>query len=174
MKITEEQFENHLLGILAELGYFYENGYEIAPDTDRAERKDYREIVLLGRLREKLTAFNPQIPLAAIEDAIGQITRPNFPSLIQNNREFHRQLRDGVKVQFQEDGETKADFVKIFDFENKFFEKVYYSFEIGMRKPDPEIFQFVLQDSNLRAEESLFIDDKIESVKVLKQNGLNA
>ena len=118
MRITEEQFENHLLGILAELGYVYENGYEIAPDTDRAERKDYREVILKGRLREKLTAFNPNIPAAAIEDAIAQITRPNFPSLIQNNREFHRQLRDGVKVQFQEDGETKADFVRLFDFEN--------------------------------------------------------
>ncbi len=128
MKITEEQFENHLLGILGELGYVYENGYDIAPqppgppeggiDPGRAERKDYREVVLLGRLREKLIAFNPQLPAATIEDAIAQITRPNFPSLIQNNREFHRQLRDGVKVQFQEDGETKADFVRIIDFEN--------------------------------------------------------
>lgn len=118
MKITEEQFENHLLGILADLGYVYENGYEIAPDTDRAERKDYREVVLLGRLSERLAAFNPNIPAAAIEDAIAQITRPNFPSLIQNNRKFHRRLRDGVKVQFQEDGETKADFVRIIDFEN--------------------------------------------------------
>lgn len=118
MKINEEQFENHLLGILADLGYVYENGYEIAPDTDRAERKDYREVVLVGRLRRKLIDLNPNIPLGAIEDAIAQITRPNFPSLIQNNREFHRQLRDGVKVQFQEDGETKADFVRLFDFEN--------------------------------------------------------
>lgn len=118
MKITEEQFENHLLKILGELGYSYENGYEIAPDTDSAERKDYREVVLLGRLRERFIAFNPKIPAAAIEDAIAQITRPNFPVLIQNNREFHRQLRDGVKVQFQQEGETKADFVKIIDFEN--------------------------------------------------------
>jgi len=118
MKITEEQFENHLLGILGELGYSYENGYEIAPETERAERKDYREVVLVGRLREKLVQFNPNIPPGAIEDAIEQITRPNFPVLIQNNREFHRQLRDGVKVVFQEGDETKADFVRLFDFEN--------------------------------------------------------
>ena len=60
-KITEEQFENHLLGILTELGYVYENGYEIAPDTETAERKDYRELVLFGRLGEKLAAFVPRI-----------------------------------------------------------------------------------------------------------------
>lgn len=120
LRITEEQFENHLLGILVELGYIYENGRPSnLPEGDFAlGRKDYREVVLSGRLRERLTAFNPGIPAAAIEDAIGQIARPNFPVLIQNNREFHRQLRDGVKVQFQEDGETKADFVKIIDFEN--------------------------------------------------------
>ncbi len=116
--LNEDAFERHVIDVLVGLGYSYENGYEIAPDTSRPERNDYREVVLLGRLREKLTAFNPNIPAVAIEDAIAQITRPNFPSLIQNNREFHRQLRDGVKVQFQEDGETKADFVKIIDFEN--------------------------------------------------------
>ncbi len=117
-KINEEQFENHLLGILGEMGYAYENGYDIAPETDRAEREDYREVVLVGRLRQKLSDINPHIPESAIEDAITQITRPQFPSLIQNNREFHRLLRDGVKVQFQQDEETKADFVHLFDFAN--------------------------------------------------------
>lgn len=62
----------------------------------------------------------------------------------------------------------------IHDFESRFFEKAYYSFEIGMRKPDLEIFQFVLQDSNLKASESLFIDDKIENVNGAKQIGMNA
>lgn len=118
MTINEEQFENHLIGIFAELAYVYENGYEIAPDALRAERTDYREVILAGRLRRKLVEFNPGIPQAAIEDAVGQITVANFPSLIQNNREFHRMLRDGVKVTFQQDGETKADLVRLFDFEN--------------------------------------------------------
>ncbi len=53
MKITEEQFENHLLGILTDLRYVYENGYEIEPDCGQAERKDYREVVLPGRLHER-------------------------------------------------------------------------------------------------------------------------
>lgn len=118
MKITEEQFENLVIKWLEELGYKYENGYEIAPGTDRAERKDYREVILIERLRDRLSAINKNLPASVIEDAIGQVTRPNFPSLMQNNREFHRFLRDGVKVEFQADGETKADFVQLFDFEN--------------------------------------------------------
>ncbi|HQU91076.1 MAG TPA: type I restriction endonuclease subunit R [Pyrinomonadaceae bacterium] len=118
MKITEDLFEQTVLGWFSELGFVIKCGFDIAPGLVEAERTDFREVVLHGRLREKLLEFNPAIPPAAIEDAVGQITRPNFPVLIQNNREFHRLLRDGVKVTFQEDGETKADFVKIIDFEN--------------------------------------------------------
>ncbi|KAF2342315.1 HAD family hydrolase [Flavobacterium tistrianum] len=43
------------------------------------------------------------------------------------------------------------------------FEKVYFSFDIGMRKPDPKIYQFVLEENNLIAENTLFIDDKTEN-----------
>jgi type I restriction enzyme, R subunit len=118
MKINEEQFENLVIKWLQELGYLYENGYEIAPGTDRAERSDYRQVVLIKRLRSRFKALNPHVPALTIEDAINQITRPNFPSLLQSNRAFHRLLRDGVKVEFQADGETKADFVRIIDFEN--------------------------------------------------------
>jgi FMN phosphatase YigB (HAD superfamily) len=39
------------------------------------------------------------------------------------------------------------------------FHKVYYSHEIHMRKPDREIFEFVLSDSNLDSSKTLFIDD---------------
>jgi len=44
------------------------------------------------------------------------------------------------------------------DFYN-FFDKIYYSYEIGMRKPSPEIFKYVVKDSGLSAAETLFIDD---------------
>ncbi|MBB4801353.1 putative hydrolase of the HAD superfamily [Flavobacterium nitrogenifigens] len=43
------------------------------------------------------------------------------------------------------------------------FEKVYFSFDIGMRKPDPKIYEFVLEENNLIAENTLFVDDKKEN-----------
>jgi len=43
------------------------------------------------------------------------------------------------------------------------FEKVYFSFDIGMRKPDPKIYQFVLNENNLVGENTLFVDDKTEN-----------
>lgn len=60
----------------------------------------------------------------------------------------------------------------ITDFEDAFFEKAYYSFQLGMRKPDPEIYEFVLQDAGLIANETLFIDDKIENIEAAKKMGI--
>ena len=43
------------------------------------------------------------------------------------------------------------------------FEKVYFSFEMGMRKPDAEIFNYLLQKHELQAKHTLFVDDKKEN-----------
>jgi putative hydrolase of the HAD superfamily len=54
------------------------------------------------------------------------------------------------------------------------FEKVYYSCSIGMRKPDLEIFELVMQENNLKAEETLFVDDSPQHVEGAQKAGLKA
>lgn len=44
------------------------------------------------------------------------------------------------------------------------FEAFYLSFEINLRKPDASIFEHVLNENNLRADETLFIDDTREHI----------
>ena len=53
------------------------------------------------------------------------------------------------------------------------FEKVWYSNEIGMRKPNPEIFKFALQDANLVADETLFVDDLADNVAAAATLGIH-
>lgn len=43
------------------------------------------------------------------------------------------------------------------------FEKVYFSYEVGLRKPNPEIYSFVLDQNGLQAKHTLFVDDKEEN-----------
>jgi putative hydrolase of the HAD superfamily len=43
------------------------------------------------------------------------------------------------------------------------FEKVYFSFEMGMRKPDAEIFNYLIQKHDLSVKKTLFVDDKKEN-----------
>lgn len=54
------------------------------------------------------------------------------------------------------------------------FEKVYFSCEMKMRKPDPEIFLVVCNENNLVPSETLFIDDSIQHVEGAKKAGLQA
>ena len=53
------------------------------------------------------------------------------------------------------------------------FEKEYYSFQIGLRKPNVEIFDFVLKENNLIAQETLFIDDSLQHIEGAQKLGLN-
>ena len=55
-----------------------------------------------------------------------------------------------------------------------FFEKVYYSCRMGMRKPDVEIFDYVLKENNLEASETLFIDDTQHHVNGALKTGIKA
>ncbi|PVH26935.1 HAD family phosphatase [Sphingobacterium corticibacter] len=54
-----------------------------------------------------------------------------------------------------------------------FFEKTYYSHEMGMRKPDREIFDFVLNDAQIKPEETLFIDDSPQHLATAKSLGIH-
>lgn len=53
------------------------------------------------------------------------------------------------------------------------FEKVYFSFEIGLRKPDENVFKYVINNHNLNVKTTLFVDDKIENTEMAKSLGLH-
>ena len=54
------------------------------------------------------------------------------------------------------------------------FNKVYYSHEIGLRKPNPEAFNIILNENDLNVNEVLFIDDSIQHIKTAKKLGIKA
>ncbi|MBW1967527.1 MAG: type I restriction endonuclease subunit R, partial [Deltaproteobacteria bacterium] len=128
--MNESALEQAALDWFLELGYEYVHGAHIAPDlpapgaarqaggespepacasarpadADRSHadrRDDYGQIVLVGRLRDALTRINSGVPDDAIEGALRMVTRPDSPSLIVNNRAFHRMITDGIPVEYR-------------------------------------------------------------------------
>jgi putative hydrolase of the HAD superfamily len=80
--------------------------------------------------------------------------------LLSNTNEIHRIL-----------------FHRMFEDDNGYsfyelFEKNYYSHEMGLRKPDPRIYQIVLEENNLIPGETLFIDDLSENIDAAKSLGM--
>jgi putative hydrolase of the HAD superfamily len=52
------------------------------------------------------------------------------------------------------------------------FEKVYFSFEINLRKPNLSCYEFIINDAEINPNESLFVDDKLENIEGAKKAGL--
>lgn len=55
---------------------------------------------------------------------------------------------------------------------NSYFQSLYYSHELHLRKPTVESFQEVLRRANLKSSETLFIDDNAANIAGAKEAGL--
>ena len=79
---------------------------------------------------------------------------------------------------------SNTNFIHIESFQNIFnekkrektfdayFDKAFYSCEIGLRKPDLECYDWVLQELSLKPESTLFIDDSAHNIEAANQSGM--
>lgn len=116
--MTEDQLEQEALSWLAETGYMLRSGPDIAHDGADPQRSGYTQVILPARLRAAMTKLNPGIPAAALEDALQQVAHLDTPVQLVANRAFHKLLVNGVPVQYQKDGETRGDLVRLVDWHN--------------------------------------------------------
>lgn len=53
------------------------------------------------------------------------------------------------------------------------FNKIYFSYETKVRKPDEAVFNLILKQNNLKPNKTLFVDDTLEHIEVAKTLGIN-
>jgi len=87
-------------------------------------------------------------------DLITQLKKRFRLFLLSNTNEIHRQRFT----------KTLSELKGNPTFEN-LFEKVYYSHHLSMRKPEREIYDHVLNENNLIAEQTLFLDDNLDNLE---------
>lgn len=82
--------------------------------------------------------------------------------LLSNNNEIHyASILEHLKNEYHVDDNSI------------FFEKDYYSHLMGMRKPNKDIFERVLEEQGLLPEETLFIDDSPQHLETAKALGMH-
>jgi type I restriction enzyme R subunit len=114
---TESIVEDAALSWLDALKYSTEPGPEIIPGELSPERTSLSEVVLPERLRTALRKLNTALPAEALAEAFRKVTVPQHPSLIANNRAFHRLLVDGIALECRrKDGSLGAEIVRLIDF----------------------------------------------------------
>jgi len=112
----ESQLEEATLEWFEELGYEIVFGPDIASDGEYPERESYEDVVLKDRLKEALERINPQLPDDAINEALRQVLIPQNPSLLLNNKVFHKMLVEGIDVSVPSDTGWRTEKAYIFDF----------------------------------------------------------
>ncbi|MEE4377287.1 MAG: HsdR family type I site-specific deoxyribonuclease, partial [Candidatus Competibacteraceae bacterium] len=121
--LSEDDIEQAMLQRLQHLyGYDALICFTTNPEDlkDGSGRTDKREVILHDRLRKAVIGLNPQLPEAAIDDALKQLCdKRQAMSSIAANREVDSLIRDGVRVEFKDArGRNRKERVKIIDFGN--------------------------------------------------------
>ena len=126
-----------------------------------------------------IETFQKYIPEAGIEDI-----RNAWNSLIGDFPLYRLEFLQLLSTKYRLFLLTNTDSIHIDYFEHqsgmsfysdfyRCFEKIYYSYEMGMRKPQPEIFTNILMKHDLSPKRTLFVDDKKANTDVAQELGLH-
>ncbi len=133
----------------------------LTPELFRVKLKEFLEIdVTDQQLDDAWNSLLYDIPRERIE-VIEKVKNNYNTYLLSNSNEIHYDLfvRD-LQLRF---GYNEFD---------ELFHKAYFSFDLHLLKPNPEIYEFVINQHGLVPEETLFIDDKEENIAAAKKLGL--
>ena len=92
-----------------------------------------------------------------------QVLKPKYKLFLLSNTN-HIHLKEFNKIYLEKERE--------FSFE-KFFDKAYYSCEIGLRKPNAESYDLVLKENKLVPGNTLFVDDSIQNIEAARFLGMH-
>lgn len=134
----------------------------------------------IGKISEKefLTGFQKQIPTIEIDEI-----KKAWNTILADFPLYRLEFLEGLTYKYRLFLLSNTDYTHIEEvkhkvgpiFYNRFvncFEKLYYSFEMGLRKPDEYIYQFIIKEHQLDPKKTLFVDDKKENTNAAKNKGL--
>jgi FMN phosphatase YigB (HAD superfamily) len=113
----------------------------------------------INQIRDAWNAVLLDFPLYRLE-FLQMVSKKHKLFLLSNTDSIHiEQFQNKVGISFY------RDFYQC-------FEKVYFSYELGMRKPDAAIFEFVIKEHDLLPKNTLFVDDNLENIESAGKLGL--
>ena len=106
---TESDLELVVLDYLTAEGWSLVYGPNIAPAELAAERTDYRDPVLSGRLRQAVVRLNPHLSSDSVDEVVKTALRAESQSVMVENWRTYEFLVQGVPVQYRASDGTIRD-----------------------------------------------------------------
>ena len=152
-------YEENKQSIARELFYQLEKGYSSPEAFREAVREQVKGELADTAIDRAWSAMILDIPADRVR-YLEELKKSYRIFLLSNTNEIHR-------LKFHEDFEKDFGY-SLYDL----FERNFYSHEMGMRKPNPQIYIRALLEAGLVPEETLFIDDMVENTEAAKSAGM--
>lgn len=152
-KLSTPEFTEEIFGK-------FERGI-LTPEVFRTELKSFLNIDVTDQQFDY--AWNSliyDIPRERIK-VIEQVKKNYQIILLSNSNEIHYDL-------FVRDLQLRFGYREFDDL----FHKAYFSFDLHLLKPNPEVYEFVINQHGLIPAETLFLDDKAENIEAAKKLGI--
>ncbi|EDK08343.1 putative type I restriction enzyme HindVIIP R protein [Haemophilus influenzae PittAA] len=116
--LNENDIEQLTLQRLQSLGWEYRYGKDLPVHEGEFARGDLSGVVFVEQLREAVRKLNPQLPESAVDSVVKSATKSDIGDLVVRNQAFYKLLRDGVRVEYTQNGEQKIEMARLVDFEH--------------------------------------------------------
>ena len=155
-----QNFEQHL-SIFGQKGFFlqFEKGQISIPEFRAEIRKICPNPLSDAQIDAAWCSFLCDIPSQKMEMLL-ELKKKFRLLLLSNTNQLHIEVS------------TASEFAKIGKKITDVFDKCYYSYAMGMAKPDAEIFEAVLADAGVTAHECLFLDDGCKNTEQAAKLGI--
>jgi putative hydrolase of the HAD superfamily len=160
----------------ASLAAFRKLGLD-GPNDILLQQNDLFEKGMISEMEflESFQQFIPNTPVYKIKEAWNQIIG-DFPlyrleflqMLSQKYTLFLLTNTDSIHIQHFEESVGMSFYTDFY----RCFKKIYYSYEMGLRKPNPDIYTTILNQQDLNPKRTLFVDDKKENTDAAEALGL--
>jgi len=149
------------LGQYGQLGFFmhYEKGLINTEEFRNEMRKCSEKPLTDEQIDDAWCAFLLDIPQKKL-DILTELRKKFRMLLLSNTNLLH--IESSSKEEYIKRGKTIHDY----------FDKCYFSYEMGYAKPQPEIFEAVLKDIGLNSKECLFLDDSPKNIEQANKLGI--
>ncbi|MFJ7205223.1 type I restriction endonuclease subunit R [Streptomyces sp. NPDC098789] len=115
VKMTEATWEILAMDGLAELAWKVKEGKDIVPGS--GHRKDWDDLILHGELQAAIERLNPELPAAAVHEALRIAVDPASTEAYPENKQAHTNLTAGIRLTYTDGfGAEQTPTVRLVDF----------------------------------------------------------
>lgn len=112
-------------------------------EKDGTGRDNVRQVILPSIFLDSLKAINPQIPIDILKDIVADLnTYMSHKDLQDTNYDNYKLIKNGIRVQYEENGRNKQDIVRLIAFNNPYrntftlVSQMWIKGDFGYRRPD--------------------------------------